>query len=396
MSVNRRPAEGMNRRRFLGGALLAGGVLGGGVPPAAATAPTAAPAAAPSAVLPSRAAVLSTLRLVNDHWIGAHGDPGNNQWARATYFSGNMAAHRVTGEARYLTYARTWGEQNNYGLSGGVSTRFADNHTAGQAYFDLYDVDRDPAYVADISESLRRMVHGTNTSNTDWTWVDALHMAMPAFVRVASYLNDTAYLNKLWAMYSFTKHSLAGVGLYNYTDELWFRDANYIWPDGSGAHSPNGAKVYWSRGNGWALAAHAKVLGLLPAGDTRWPEYTYNMQGLGRSLLTRQRADGFWNVNLADPLQHPGPETSGTALFTFGLAYAIRTGLISSTTYLPVLARAYNGMVATAVHADGFLGYVQNVGLDPESSQPVTYDSTADFGVGAFLLAAAEVATLTV
>lgn len=393
MHVRPRPAQGMNRRRFLGGALLAGGMLGGGAPLAAATAPTAA-RTAPSAVLPSRAAVLGKLRLVNDHWIGAHGDPGNNQWARATYHSGNMAAYRATGEARYLAYARAWGAQNNYGLNGGVATRSADNHTAGQAYFDLYDIDRDPAYVADISESLRRMVHGSNTSSSDWTWVDALHMAMPVFVRVASYLGDSACLDKLWAMYSFTKHSLAGSGLYDYTDELWFRDATYIWPDGSGSHSPNGAKVYWSRGNGWAFAAHAKVLGLLPAGDTRWPEYTYNPQGLSRALLTRQRTDGFWNVNLADPLQHPGPETSGTALFTFGLAYAIRTGLISGTTYLPVLARAYNGMVATAVHADGFLGYVQNVGQDPESSQPVTYDSTADFGVGAFLLAAAEVARL--
>jgi rhamnogalacturonyl hydrolase YesR len=395
MDVDPRRAKGLNRRHFLGGALLAGGTLAAGatgMPRAAA----ATPAAAPSAVLPSRAAVLGTLRLVNDHWIGAHTDPGNNQWARATYFSGNMAAYRATGEPRYLSYARAWGEKNNYGLNGGVATRFADNHTAGQAYFDLYDVDGDPAYVADIVESLRRMTHGTNTSNSDWTWVDALHMAMPNFVRVASYLNDTAYLDKLWSLYSFTKHGVGGTGLYDYTDELWFRDANYLWPGGSGSHSPNGAKVYWSRGNGWAFAAHAKVLGLLPPGDNRWPEYRYNPQGLGRALLTRQRADGFWNVNLADPLQHPGPETSGTALFTFGLAYAVRTGVISRTTYLPVLARAYNGMVATAVHPDGLLGYVQNVGLDPDSSQPVTYDSTADFGVGAFLLAAAEVVALTV
>jgi len=51
-------------------------------------------------------------------------------------------------------------------------------------------------------------------------------------------------------------------------------------------------------------------------------------------------------------------------------------------------------MVATAVHADGFLGYVQNVGDRPESSQPVTYDSTANFGVGAFLLGGTEAALL--
>ncbi|GAA1636663.1 hypothetical protein GCM10009744_27190 [Kribbella alba] len=53
-----------------------------------------------------------------------------------------------------------------------------------------------------------------------------------------------------------------------------------------------------------------------------------------------------------------------------------------------------NGMAATAVHPDGFLGYIHNVGDRPESSQPITYDSTADFGVGAFLLAGSELAGL--
>jgi rhamnogalacturonyl hydrolase YesR len=347
-----------------------------------------------AAPLPSRAAVLSTLRLVNDYWINGHPNPGNNSWNRSTYFSGNMAAYRATGEARYLTYARQWAQQNNFGLIGGVSTRFADNHCAGQVYYDLYDIDRNASYLSAINESIRLMVYGGNTSNRDWTWVDALHMAMPVFVRVSAYRADAAYLNKLYAMYTYTKKQISGVGLYNYTDELWFRDAKFIWPNGSGSHSPNGRKVYWSRGNGWAFAAHAKVLALLPPGDTRWPEYLWNMQGMARALRTSQRPDGFWNVNLGDPSHLAGPETSGTAFFTYGLAYAIRTGIIDSATYLPVLANAWNGMVATAVHPNGLLGYVQGVGARPEDSQPVTYNTTADFGVGAFLLAASEVAKL--
>jgi len=61
-----------------------------------------------------------------------------------------------------------------------------------------------------------------------------------------------------------------------------------------------------------------------------------------------------------------------------------------------VAARGWNGMVATAVHSDGVLGYVQGVGDRPDSSQPVTYDSTSNFGVGAFLLAGTELAQLAV
>src|ERR687883_304557 len=60
---------------------------------------------------------------------------------------------------------------------------------------------------------------------------------------------------------------------------------------------------------------------------------------------------------LAPPF--PGAETSGTASFAYGLAYGIRAGLLERATYLPVLARAWNGMVGKAVRADGSLGYVQ-------------------------------------
>jgi rhamnogalacturonyl hydrolase YesR len=142
------------------------------------------------------------------------------------------------------------------------------------------------------------------------------------------------------------------------------------------------------------MAAHAKTLGLLSATETRWPEYRYNLQGVARSVLRTQRSDGFFNVNLADPDHYGGPETSGTAMFAFSLAYGIRTGVLDRATYLPVAAKAWNGMVATAVRADGFLGYVQGVGESPSSSQPVTADTTADFGVGAFLLAGSELAKL--
>ncbi|MBB5873779.1 rhamnogalacturonyl hydrolase YesR [Allocatelliglobosispora scoriae] len=379
----------MDRRTLLrAGTALAGGIGAAGLPGTA--------LAAPGTTLPARSAVLAGMRLVNDYWINGHADPGNNQWARATYVSGTIAAYRATGVASYLTYARNWAQQNNYALNGGTSTRHADNHNAGQAYYDLYEIDGNASHLTAINESIRLMVYGSNTSNTDWWWVDALHMAMPVFVRVANYRNDATYLTKLGKLYDYTKKQISGVGLWNATDRLWYRDAGYIWPNGSGSHSPNGKKVYWSRGNGWALAAHAKVLALLPATDPKRAEYVSTLQALSAALPGIQRADGFWNVNLADAAHRGGPETSGTAFFTYGLAYGIRTGLLPSATYLPVVAKAWNGMVATAVRPSGLLGWVQGVGANPDSSQPVTSTSTSDFGVGAFLLAGSEVAKLTV
>lgn len=100
-------------------------------------------------------------------------------------------------------------------------------------------------------------------------------------------------------------------------------------------------------------------------------------------------------MNLADPDHFPGPETSGTSFLTYGAAYAVRAGLVSRAAFLPVATRAWRGLVSTAVHPDGFLGHVQGVGDRPDSSRPVTADTTADFSVGAFLLAGTEPAALS-
>ncbi len=345
-------------------------------------------------VLPSRAAVTGAVRLVNDHWIGTHPDPGDNLWARSTYAGGNLAAYRLTGEPRYLAYAKSWAEKHSYGLAGGVTTRHADHHNAGQAYLDLYELLGGAEKIAAIEASLHRMVHTDQPAkHDDWWWTDALHMAMPPMARIGALRGDTTYWVKMYAMYNHTKR-VRGGGLYDYAHELWYRDSGWS-PGGDGRLSPNGRPVFWSRGNGWAFAAHAKVLAVLPADDKRAPEYRWNMQGVSRGLLASQRPDGFWNPSLGDPAHLPGKESSGTALFCFGLAFAIRTGVIDRAAYLPVLARGWNALVRDAVHPDGRLGWVQGVGDRPESNQPVGYESTADFGVGAFLLAGSEVARLT-
>lgn len=172
---------------------------------------------------------------------------------------------------------------------------------------------------------------------------------------------------------------------------LWYRDERFL---PGKIVSPSGKPVLWSRGNGWVAAGHVKTLKVLPGQQQNVAEYRNALTQLVPSLRPIQRGDGFWNVNLGDPQHLPGPETSGTAFFTYVTAYSVKAGLVPASTYQPVAARAWNGMVATAVHPDGFLGFVQKVGDRPESSQPVTYESTADFGVGAFLLAGSELAGL--
>jgi rhamnogalacturonyl hydrolase YesR len=226
--------------------------------------------------------------------------------------------------------------------------------------------------------------------NDDWWWIDAFQMAMPVFTRLGVLYNDNAYFDKMYDLYSYTKHKHGGNGLYNQADKLWWRDKDFVAP----YKEPNGEDCYWSRGNGWVVAALARTLEMLPKSDPHYNEYLQDYKDLMAALLPVQRSDGFWNVSLHDPNHFGGKETTGTALFVYGMAWGINHGILDKATYLQPLTRGWNAMAKESVHPNGFLGYVQGTGKEPKDGQPVSYTSKPDFedyGLGCFLLAGTEV-----
>jgi rhamnogalacturonyl hydrolase YesR len=342
------------------------------------------PAAVNAQTLPTKTEIISKMRLVNDYWISQNTVPGNNQWARAVYFTGNIDFYKAYPKDSYLGYANLWANNSGWALNGGSTTRNADNQTCGQAYIDMYNLDsiKQPNKISAIKNCIDNMVF-SKTSN-DWTWIDALFMAMPVFARVGVLAKDTTYFSRMYDLYAYNKYTL---GLYNATEGLWYRDASYKPPYAT----KNGQDCYWARGNGWVIGAHARILQLLPANDRHRVEYIQTFQAMAAALKDRQRTDGFWNSSLDDPNEYNGPETSGTAFFTYGIAWGINNHLLDSATYYPIVQKAWNALVATAVQSTGFLGYVQGVGAAPALA---TANSTQDFGVGGFLLAGTEVLKL--
>jgi unsaturated rhamnogalacturonyl hydrolase len=191
-------------------------------------------------------------------------------------------------------------------------------------------------------------------------------------------------------MYLYTKLKHGTNGLYSTTDHLWWRDKDFVPP----YKEPNGENCYWSRGNGWVVAALVRTMEFLPKNSKYRKEYTTTLEEMFQALVPLQRADGFWNVSLKDPTHFGGKEVTGTALFVYGMTWCINEGIISEKTYLPVVMRAWNALLTESLHPDGFLGYVQGTGKEPKDSQPVGYDNVPnfeDFGLGCFLLAGSEV-----
>jgi rhamnogalacturonyl hydrolase YesR len=92
-----------------------------------------------------------------------------------------------------------------------------------------------------------------------------------------------------------------------------------------------------------------------------------------------------------DSADFPLPETSGSALMTFALAWGVNHGVLDRATYMPVIANAWRGLVGQ-IYADGRLGGIQQTGAAPAH---YLASSSYTYGVGGFLLAGSEVAQLS-
>ena len=351
--------------------------------------------------LPPRAETLKTLIKVNDHYLKKHPDPLQgipyysrkkvyeaNIWTRAVYFEGLMALHSIYPDNRYYDYAYNWADGFKWGMRrDDTTTRNADNYCCSQTYIDLYRLTPEPKMLTKTKANMQMLLNTPQVD--DWTWIDAIQMGMPVLAKLGHDTGDKRYFDKAWDMYKWSRDTLAG-GLYNAKDGLWWRDKDFVPP----YKTPNGKQCYWSRGNGWVVAALVKVLEELPADDPHRADYEKDLVSMLEAAAKCQREDGFWNVSLADPDDFGGKELTGTALFVYGMAYGVRNGLLDSKKFMPVIAKGWNAMVKDAVHSDGYLGYVQGTGKEPKDGQPVAYDSKPDFddyGTGCFLLAGSEV-----
>jgi unsaturated rhamnogalacturonyl hydrolase len=346
---------------------------------------------------PSKSSVMAAMKLTNAYFMQKWPDPGasittnitrpSNIWTRAVYYEGLMALYALKPEKEYYDYAVDFGVKHNWGLRGGISTRNGDNQACGQTYIDLYMIDKQPERIKDIKASVDLMMQSGKID--DWTWVDALQMGMPVFAKLGVVYKDPAYFEYMYKMYMHTK-TVQGGGLYNAKEGLWWRDKDFTPP----YKEPNGEDCYWSRGNGWVIAALVRVLDIMPKDAPHRDEYLKTYKEMLKALVPIQRQDGFWNVSLHDATHFGGKETSGTALFVYGMAWGINQGLIDAKTYKPVLVKAWNAMIKDAVNKDGSLSYLQGTGKEPKDSQPVNEVSRPDFedyGLGCFLLAGTEV-----
>ena len=124
--------------------------------------------------------------------------------------------------------------------------------------------------------------------------------------------------------------------------------------------------------------------------DAHREEYIQIYTKMAQAVKECQQPEGYWTRSMLDKDHAPGPETSGTAFFTYGLLWGINNGLLDKAEYWPTVEKAWTYLTTVALQPDGRVGYVQPIGERAIPGQIVDMNSTANFGVGAFLLAACE------
>jgi rhamnogalacturonyl hydrolase YesR len=347
-----------------------------------------------SSIETSPAEVLSIINKVNGHWQASHPSAAWAFWDEAAYHTGNMEAYHITGKEAYRKYSEAWAEHNqwkgaksdhkaewkyNYGETDD-HVLFGDWQICFQTYIDLYNLDKDEKKIARAKEVMEFQM--STPRNDYWWWADGLYMVMPVMVKLHKVTGNQLYLDKLYEYFSY-----ANSIMYDSATKLYYRDAKYVYPKHKSA---NGKKDFWARGDGWVFAGLAKVLKDLPSTDAHREEYITKFKGMAAAIKAAQQPEGYWTRSLLDSAHAPGPETSGTAFFTYGMLWGMNNGYLDKKEYLPVVQKSWAYLTKVALQADGKVGYVQPIGERAIPGQVVDRNSTSNFGVGAFLLAACE------
>ncbi len=347
------------------------------------------------------------ITLANDHWQKTHRPQVRSFWDEAAYHTGNMEAYKLLGTARWLDYSTTWARHNrwmgateqnpekwrykNYG-EGKEYVLFGDWQICFQTYLDLYEVEHGSTTNGTnaalngqhkIARAIEVMDYEVRQPQSDfWWWADALYMVMPVMTKLYKTTGQEKYLDKLYDNYRWADELM-----YDTVAHLYFRDAKYIYPK---AKTRGGKKDFWARGDGWVLAGLAKVLADMPRDYKHRPFFVQRFQELAEAVANCQQPEGYWTRSMLDKDHAEGPETSGTAFFCYGLTWGMNNGLLERQKYEPTMQRAWKYLTEKALQPNGAVGYVQPIGERAIPGQQLSEKNEANFGVGAFLLAACE------
>jgi rhamnogalacturonyl hydrolase YesR len=140
-----------------------------------------------------------------------------------------------------------------------------------------------------------------------------------------------------------------------------------------------------------------EILELLPQDHPKRPALQQIFVKLARALSRTQGVTGEWD-SLANLPGYSYPESSGTALVSYALARAVRQGWLDRS-FLPVAERAFAAVTSRLQRTEAGLFSMPRISGPTNAFPKFTYklvpqEEDKGYGVGSYLLAAAEFALL--
>jgi len=320
--------------------------------------------------------IAAILRKVADWQLNRVQGHDSQDWTFAALYAGFMALPPAVNGSAYQQAMLSVGDHFEWRL--GPRPEHADDQAIGQTYLELYEMFHRRQMLTSTRDSMDALTrHSDDPAKPLWWWCDALFMAPPVLADLSHISNDRRYLdfmNREWWITS-------GL-LYDTHQHLYSRDATFL-----NKREANGAKVFWSRGNGWVMAGLVRVLQSMPSDYKDRQRYVTQLQEMARATAAAQGSDGLWRPGLLDADHYALPEVSGSAFITYAMTWGVNNGVLDRGAYEPVIRNAWAGLLGH-VYEDGRVGCIQPIGAAPGQ---FTATSSYVYGVGAFLLAGSEI-----
>jgi len=318
--------------------------------------------------------------------------PNRRGWVHGALYVGMMNWAALPGNDSYFDPLRDISEENGWRL--GDRVFHGDDHIVGQLYLTLYEWENDPRKISHTIEQFDQVLAanpevslefaGDHVSGVGmacqlrWCWCDALFMSPQTWIMLSLATGEDQYMayadKEYWATTDY---------LLDPEFNLYYRDSRFFT-----RRDEAGNKIFWSRGNGWVYAGLVNILRVLPQDHPSYPRYVSLYKDMAATFVSLQHANGFWSSSLLDRTEGQKPETSGTGFMTYGLAWGVNNGHLDEATYGQAVRKGWSALVS-AVNDEGKLGWVQQIGSAPDS---VLETDSQLYGVGAFLLAASQMA----
>lgn len=309
-------------------------------------------------------------------------------WRNGVLYNGMFDWAELSKDKKYFKYLENIFNKEYWQLGNRMYN--ADDICVGQAYLDMYakygkkDMLIPTQARAEwvISHQPDKNIDITKGKSDRWWWCDALYMAPPVYSRLYAITGNKAFMQFADKEFKATYEHL-----YDKEEKLFYRDAKYF-----DKKEANGRKIFWGRGNGWVMGGLVELLKTLPKNDKKYhPFYMKLFCEMSERIAELQCEDGFWRASMLDTQTYTDPETSGTGLFVYALAYGINEGYLSKDKFLPIVVKGWQALVAS-VDTEGKLCWVQPVGQAPKK---IEKKSNLVYGTGGFLQAACEVYKLS-